>query len=118
MNPVIGSALLEQLQQAQKVHIVPGQLPGGDLAAASELRAVAGSSTFSPHVDRAAPVLPLPGSFTSVRSAAAACDAMSKCAGVVSQREGRTIGLLPVAGGASSPGSFVSAPGTVTWARR
>jgi len=122
MNPLLSSALLETLTAAQKVVVVPGTLPlsSDNLPTSSVVRAVSGSGTgYSPQTDRASPTaLPLPGAFLSVKAAADACDVSANCAGVVSQRNGRTIGLLPLSsphGGASGRDGLVAVPGTTTW---
>lgn len=119
MNPLLETGLLDRPLQRQRVLAVPGSLPITDLPVASEVRAVSASGQrYTPMPDRASrSALPMPGSYLSVRDAAAACDRAPSCGGVVSQRNGRTLGLLPLAGGASSGGKsdLVAVPGTTTW---
>ena len=119
MNPLLDTGLLDRPLRRQQVLAVPGSLPLDDLPQASEIRAISASGRgYTPMPDRASRfALPVPGSYLSVRDAAAACDRASSCAGVVSQRNGRTVGLLPLAGGASSGGKpdLVPVPGTTTW---
>lgn len=119
MNPLLETGLLARPLRRQQVLAVPGRLPLDDLPAASEVRAVSATGNrYTPVPDRASrTALPLPGSYLSVRDAAVACDTSASCAGVVSQRQGRTIGLLPLSGGASSGGKsdLVVVPGTITW---
>lgn len=119
MNPLLETGMLARPIRRQQVLAVPGTLPLDDMPASSEVRAVStAGNRYTPVPDRASrTALPLPGSYLSVRDAAAACDMNASCGGVVSQRQGRTIGLLPLAGGASSGGKsdLVVVPGTTTW---
>lgn len=126
MNPLLSSALLEDLTAAQKVIVVPGTLPlpQNNLPTTSRVRAMTDSHTsYAPRPDRAsATVLPMPGAYLTVKTAADACDRSARCAGVVSQRNGRTIGLLPLSGagsgGVSGQDGLVAVPGTTTWLKQ
>lgn len=113
---MLRSALLEDLT-ARRALVVPGKLPLDGLPETSQVLGVVGGSSYTPHVDQQSrTALPLPGTYLTVSDAAKHCDASPSCAGVVSQRQGRTIGLLPVSVQGASPG-LVQVPGTTTWLR-